>query len=80
MEAQAKSTKEQSNKNNIYDVGWQPSHAENGGEGKKKLHPLTVTVQRVCVTEKIFFWNSGLQTANSTFQTSNDYIAGNGSF
>ena len=37
MEAQANTTKEQSNKNNIYDVGWQPSHGENGGVGKKKV-------------------------------------------
>ena len=26
----------QSNKNNIYDIGWRPSHEENGGVGKKK--------------------------------------------
>ena len=37
MEAQANTTREQSNKNNIYDVGWQPSHGKNGGGGKKKL-------------------------------------------
>ena len=37
MEAQANTTREQSNKNNIYDVGWRPSHGENGGDGKKKL-------------------------------------------
>ena len=36
MEAQANTTREQSNKNNIYDVGLRPLHGENGGEGKKK--------------------------------------------
>ena len=36
MEAQANTTREQSNKKNIYDVGWRPSHGENGGVGKKK--------------------------------------------
>ena len=36
MEAQANTTTEQSNKNNIYDVDWRPSHGENGGVGKKK--------------------------------------------
>ena len=36
MEAQANTTREQSNKNNIYDVGWWPLHGENGGVGKKK--------------------------------------------
>ena len=40
MEAQANTTREQSNKNNIYDVGWRPSHGENGGVGKKKI-PLS---------------------------------------
>ena len=45
MEAQANTTREQSNKNNIYDVGWRPSHGENGGEGtKKKIICLFVTV------------------------------------
>ena len=36
MEAQANTTREQSNKKNIYDVGWRPSRGENGGVGKKK--------------------------------------------
>ena len=36
MEAQANTTREQSNKKNIYDVGWRPSHGKNGGVGKKK--------------------------------------------
>ena len=36
MEAQANTTREQSNKNNINDVGWRPSHEENGWVGKKK--------------------------------------------
>ena len=36
MEAQANTTREQSNKNNIYDEGWRPLHGENGGVGKKK--------------------------------------------
>ena len=36
MEAQANTTREQSNKKNIYDVGWRPSHGENGGVSKKK--------------------------------------------
>ena len=35
MEAQANTTREESNKKNIYDAGWQPSHGENGGVGKK---------------------------------------------
>ena len=34
--AQANTTREQSNKNNIYDVGWRPSHGENGGVGNQK--------------------------------------------
>ena len=38
MEAQANTTREQSNKKNIYDVGWQPSHGENGGVGKKNIY------------------------------------------
>ena len=33
MEAQANTTREQSKKNNI---GWRPSHGDNGGVGKKK--------------------------------------------
>ena len=36
MVAQAKTTREQSNKKNIYDVGWRPSHGKNGGVGKQK--------------------------------------------
>ena len=36
MEAQANTTREQSNNNSIYDVGWQPSHGENGGVGNNK--------------------------------------------
>ena len=36
MKAQAITTREQGNNENIYDVGWQPSHGENGGVGKKK--------------------------------------------
>ena len=36
MEAQANTTREQSNKNNIYDVVWRPSHGEIGGVGKRK--------------------------------------------
>ena len=28
-------SREQSNKKNIYDVGWRPSHGENGGVGTK---------------------------------------------
>ena len=40
MEAQANTTREQSNKKNIYDVGWQPSHGENGGVGKKKVFKI----------------------------------------
>ena len=36
MEAQANTTRGQSNKNNIYDVGWRPSYGENGGEGNLK--------------------------------------------
>ena len=35
MEAQANTTREQSNKNNL---GWRPSHGENGGVGKKKIY------------------------------------------
>ena len=35
-EAQANTTSEQSNKNNIYDVGWRPTHGENGGVGNSK--------------------------------------------
>ena len=35
MEAQANTTREQSNKKNIYDVGWRPSHGEIGGVVKK---------------------------------------------
>ena len=30
------STREQSNNNNIYDIGWRLSHGENGGVGKKR--------------------------------------------
>ena len=37
MEAQVNTTREQSNKKNIYDVGWPPSHGENGGVGKKNV-------------------------------------------
>ena len=37
MEAQANTTREQSNKNNIYDVGWRPSHRENGGVEKNNF-------------------------------------------
>ena len=37
MEAQANTAREQSNKNNINDVGWRPSHGENGE--KKTLSP-----------------------------------------
>ena len=36
MKAQANATREQSNNKNIYDVGWRPSHGENGGESKNK--------------------------------------------
>ena len=36
-EAQANTTSEQSNKNNIYGEGWRPSHGKNGGVGKKKI-------------------------------------------
>ena len=43
MEAQANTTREQSNKNNIYDVGGRPSHGENGGVEKiKKLKNLNL--------------------------------------
>ena len=35
MKTQVNTTREQSYNKNIYDVGWQPSHGENG-EGKKK--------------------------------------------
>ena len=35
MKAQANTTREQSNNKNNYDIGWQPSHGENEGEGKK---------------------------------------------
>ena len=45
MEAQANTTREQSNKKNIYDVGWPPSHGENGGVGKKKKILKTVGTQ-----------------------------------
>ena len=38
MKAQANTTREQSNNNSIYDVGWQPSHGENGGVGKKNTY------------------------------------------
>ena len=38
MEAQANTTREQSNNKNIYDVGWRPSHGENGGVGKKNIY------------------------------------------
>ena len=38
MEAQANTTREQSNKKNIYDVGWRPLHGKNGGVGKKNSH------------------------------------------
>ena len=38
MEAQANTTREQSNKKNIYEVGWRPSQSKNGvGKKKKKL-------------------------------------------
>ena len=40
MEAQANTTREQSNKNNIYDVGWRPSHRENGEGNIKKKNTL----------------------------------------
>ena len=40
MEAQANTTREQSNKNNI---GWRPSHGENGGVGKKKICLVTMS-------------------------------------
>ena len=36
MEAQANTTREQSHKNDIYDVGWRPSHGEDGGVGNKQ--------------------------------------------
>ena len=36
MEAQANTTRDQSNNNSIYDVGWRPSHEVNGGVGSKK--------------------------------------------
>ena len=46
MEAQANTTREQSNKNNIYNVGWQPSHQENEGVGKKekKIDPVSTYI------------------------------------
>ena len=37
MKAQANTTREQCNNKNIYDIGWRPSHGENGGVGKKNL-------------------------------------------
>ena len=43
MEAQANTTREQSNKKNIYDVSWRPSHGENGGVGKKNLYLTFLT-------------------------------------
>ena len=40
MEAQANTTREQSNKKNIYDVGWQTSHGKKRRVGKTKKIPL----------------------------------------
>ena len=59
MEAQANTTREQSNKNNI---GWRPSHGENGGVGnqkekKKKKKILSKNLDRQFHFKRLFIIN-----------------------
>ena len=48
MEAQANTTREQSN-NNIYDVGWRPSHGENGVGKKNSFTGSNVNIVTSCI-------------------------------
>ena len=62
MKAQANTTREQSNNKNIYDIGWRPSHGENGGVGKKNKQTKRLLIYLTC---KINDYLSGLVMSKS---------------